>query len=183
MPISTVPNVPAHEHQTVEELTRGNVETIARMEAAAQKQRSRTDCIVDSITKFCGRIAFVYWHIALFTFWIAVNTLAPKPLHFDPYPFNFLTLSVSLEAIFLSAFILISQNRAAQLDQRRNELELQISLLSEQENTKILQMLDAIARKVGANVEGDPDISVLEAATNPEVLIAQIEAAHARDGK
>ena len=133
---------------------------------------------MDAITLFCGRISFVYWHAVLFALWLATNTLAPKHLHFDPYPFNFLTLAVSLEAIFLSAFILISQNRAAQLDQRRNELELQISLLSEQENTKILQMLDAIARTVGAPTDGDPDIEVLAAATRPEMLIEQIEASH-----
>ena len=181
MPTSdTADRATPHPHQTVEELTRSNVETIARMEEAAQRQRTRTDCVVDSITKFCGRIAFVYWHIAFFTFWIVANTAAPKPTHFDPYPFQFLTLAVSLEAIFLSAFILISQNRGAQLDQRRNELELQISLLSEQENTKILQMLDAIAQKLEVTIEGDPDIEVLEAATRPEMLIEQIEAAHKR---
>lgn len=174
---------PYHGARGVEELTQTNVETIARLEEAAQKQRSRMDCFVDAITQFCGRIAFVYLHAVLFAGWIGVNTLGPKHLRFDPYPFEFLTFSVSLEAIFLSAFILISQNRSAQLDTRRNELVLQIALLSEQENTKTLQLLDAIARKIGASVEGDPDIEVLEAATRPEMLIEQIEAARRRSGK
>lgn len=104
----------------------------------------------------------------------------PHSLRFDPYPFEFLTFSVSLEAIFLSAFILISQNRSSELNDRRNQLVLQIALLSEQENTKTLQMLDAIARKVGATVNGDPEIEVLEAATRPEKLIEQIENARIR---
>lgn len=167
-----------HSPRSVEELTRTNVEAIAALENAALAQRSRMDRFVDGITHFCGRIAFVYWHIALFATWIGWNTLAPHHSRFDPYPFAFLTVSVSLEAIFLSAFILISQNRSGHLDQRRSELALQIALLSEQENTKMLEMLGAIARAVGAQVEGDPDIAVLEAATRPDKLIEQIEAAH-----
>jgi uncharacterized membrane protein len=95
---------------------------------------------------------------------------------FDPYPFNFLTLVVSLEAIFLSTFILISGNRQARLDERRSHLDLQINLLSEQENTKMLKLLQQIADKVGIECDGDPDISVLEQATRPEELAAQIEA-------
>lgn len=170
-----------HGAQSEEELTRSNVEAIAALEQAALSQRSRTDRFVDSVTRFCGRIVFVYFHIALFGAWIGLNTLAPHHLRFDPYPFEFLTFSVSLEAIFLSAFILISQNRSGQLDTRRNELALQIALLSEQENTKMLQMLDAIARKVGAHIEDGTDIAVLEAATRPDKLIAQIEAAHMND--
>lgn len=170
-----------HSPRTVEELTRSNVETIAALEHAALSQRSRLDCFVDSVTRFCGRIVFVYLHVALFSVWIGLNTLAPHHLRFDPYPFEFLTFSVSLEAIFLSAFILISQNRSGHLDQRRNELALQIALLSEQENTKMLEMLGAIARRVGAQVDDDPDIAVLEAATRPDKLIEQIEAAHQRE--
>ncbi|RYG65171.1 DUF1003 domain-containing protein [bacterium] len=168
---------PYHGAKSVEELAQLNVEAIARMEEAARSERSRLDCIVDGITTFCGRIAFVYLHAALFACWIGFNTLMPREFRFDPYPFEFLTFSVSLEAIFLSAFILISQNRSSQLDERRNQLVLQIALLSEQENTKTLQMLDSIVRKVGATVEGDPEIEVLEAATRPEKLIEQIEAA------
>ena len=174
----TAQRPPYHGARSVEELTRANVETIARLEEASQKERSRVDRFVDAVTQFCGHIVFVYFHAILCAGWIAINTLLPKSFHFDTYPFEFLTFSVSLEAIFLSAFILISQNRSSQLDERRNQLELQIALLSEQENTKILQMLDAIAHKVGASVQGDPDIEVLEAATRPEMLIEQIEAAH-----
>lgn len=172
---------PYHNPQSVEELTRSNVEAIAALESVALSQRSPVDCFVDGVTHFCGRIVFVYLHVALFATWIGWNTLAPRHLRFDPYPFEFLTFSVSLEAIFLSAFILISQNRSGHLDQRRNELGLQIALLSEQENTKMLEMLEAIARKVGAQEGDDPDISVLETATRPDKLIEQIEAAHKKE--
>ena len=83
---------------------------------------------------------------------------------------------VSLEAIFLSTFILISENRQAKVDERRSHLDLQINLLTEQENTKMLQLLRGIAEKVGVDCSGDPDIHVLEQATRPEELAAQIDA-------
>ena len=99
----------------------------------------------------------------------------PAFTHFDPYPFTFLTLCVSLEAIFLSSFILIAQNYEMRITERRNQLDLQINLLAEQENTKMLQLLDRMARKMGLYEEDDPEIQVLEQATRPETLARQIE--------
>ncbi len=161
--------------QSEEELVRRNVETIARLEEAVKEQRSPGDRVADTITAFCGSMIFVWVHIAWFSGWTAFNALAPKNLRFDPYPFDFLTLVVSLEAIFLSTFILISQNRDARLADRRNHLDLQVNLLSEQENTKMLKMLEAIAEKVGADVGSDPSLKVLEEATDPKVLVEQID--------
>ena len=94
--------------------------------------------------------------------------------HFDPFPFTFLTLCVSLEAIFLSTFILISQNHETRLSERRNHLDLQVNLLAEQENTKMLFILNRIAEKVGVH-EDDPTVQVLEQATRPRILVEQIE--------
>jgi uncharacterized membrane protein len=110
----------------------------------------------------------------VFALWIGWNALPVLP-HFDPYPFTFLTLVVSLEAIFLSSFILISQNYEMRVTERRSQLDLQINLLAEQENTKILQMLDRMARKLGVSEEDDPEVRVLEQATRPETLARQIE--------
>ena len=126
----------------------------------------------------------------MFAVWIGYNAPALVPA-FDPYPFTFLTLVVSLEAIFLSTFILISQNYDMRISERRNQLDLQINLLSEQENTKMLQMLERIAKKVGAHVSDDPQVRALEEATRPDSLVDQIEEAFraghgqppAKDGK
>jgi uncharacterized membrane protein len=85
---------------------------------------------------------------------------------------------VSLEAIFLSTFILISQNYDMRVAERRNQLDLQINLLAEQENTKTLQMLERIAKKVGAHVSDDPQVRALEEATRPDTLVQQIEEAY-----
>jgi len=79
-----------------------------------------------------------------------------------------------LEAIFLSTFILISENRDARLSERRNQLDLQINLLTEQENTKMLTMLEQIAHKLGVDVSHDPTLEVLEQSTQPEKLVEQI---------
>jgi uncharacterized membrane protein len=102
------------------------------------------------------------------------NVLPGLP-RFDPYPFTFLTLCVSLEAIFLSSFILIAQNYEMRITERRNQLDLQINLLAEQENTKLLQLMDRMAKKMGLYEEDDPEIQVLEQATRPETLARQIE--------
>ncbi len=117
---------------------------------------------------------FVWVHVAWFTFWILLNSgLIGKP--FDTFPFNFLTLVVSLEAIFLSTFILISENRQSRIDERRSSLDLQINLLTEQENTKMLQLLKQICRKLDIDPDKDPSIALLEEATQPDKLLSQIE--------
>src|SRR5215203_3112664 len=95
---------------------------------------------------------------------------------FRSFPFPFLTLVVSLEAVFLSTFILVSGNRRARMDERRNHLDLQIDLLTEQENTKMLTLLKQIAEKHGIDPDQDPSVAVLEQATRPEKLIEQIDA-------
>jgi uncharacterized membrane protein len=160
--------------KTPDELTAQNVRKITEMEHAAHAQASRTDRLADVISRFCGSMAFVWVHVAFFAIWIVANTVLPGKA-MDPYPFSFLTLVVSLEAIFLSTFILISQNRQGQLDARRNQLDLQINLLAEQESTKTLQLLEKIARRLGIDVSHDTEAATLDKATKPDKLLQQIE--------
>ena len=169
----------AHEHsaQAAAELTRANVRAMQRLEDMATRDRDFADRVANFIAAFCGSMTFVWCHVALFAGWLAWNSL-PGLHHFDPYPFTFLTLCVSLEAIFLSSFILISQNYEMRVTERRNRLDLQIDLLAEQENTKMLQLLERIARKVGATAHDDPELRALEQATRPETLASQIEEAY-----
>ena len=159
---------------SVEELTQRNVETVSRLEQATREQRSRADRVAEIIAAFCGSMTFVWVHGVWFGGWIVFNLL-PGFKHVDPFPFTFLTLVVSLEAIFLSTFILISQNHDSRVSEKRNHLDLQINLLSEQENTQMLRLLQQIAAKVGADVAHDSHARVLEQATNPEKLVEQIE--------
>lgn len=163
-----------HHPTGVEELTAQNVEAIAQLEHAAQAQRGSADRVADRITRFCGSMGFVWLHIIWFLVWIGGNTLIPGKA-IDPYPFSFLTLVVSLEAIFLSTFIMISENRQQRIDERRSHLDLQINLLAEQENTKTLQLLEEIAEKLGIDPRKDPTVAVLEQATRPDKLLQQID--------
>ena len=156
-------------------MTEKNVETVKRLEEAARNQRTPTDRLAEKIASFCGRMTFVWVHVLWFGSWIILNVVPGIP-HVDPFPFTFLTLIVSLEAIFLSTFILISQNLDSRISERRSHLDLQLNLLSEQENTKMIFMLHAIAEKVGADLSQDPQLQALSEETQPERLIEQIEA-------
>lgn len=174
---------------TVDELTQQNIETIVEMESATRAERSHTERFAEIVTNFCGSMRFIWAHVIWLGAWSLWNTLPMlKQWRFDPFPFFFLCFILAVEAIFLASFILMNQRHEAKLNERRNHLDLQINLLSEQENTKMLQMLSRIARKVGAETHDDPDIKVLEAATRPEKMlqqidetIAQTEAAEAAD--
>jgi uncharacterized membrane protein len=162
--------------RTVEELTAQNVAAIQQLESAALSHAGLMDAVADRIANFAGSALFLAMHVVWFAAWIAIN-VSPGIGHFDPFPFTFLTLVVSLEAIFLSSFILISQKRAALISERRNQLDLQINLLTEQENTRMLKVLGAIAAKLGVSVSDDPSTEVLEQATRPDKLVEQIDRA------
>jgi uncharacterized membrane protein len=125
-----------------------NVRAIAQLEQNAMADRSSGDRLSDAIAWVAGSSGFVAAHIIFFTVWITLNVgmVASVPI-FDPYPFSFLTLVVSLEAIFLSIFVLMSQNRAARLADRRAHLDLQVDLLAERELTVMLHMLRALCAK------------------------------------
>ena len=158
-----------------DQLTQQNVEAILELERAAKGQRTRADLIAEGIARFCGSMTFVWVHVVWFGVWVLINLVSGIP-HVDPFPFTFLTLVVSLEAIFLSTFILISQNHDTRISERRNHLDLQINLLSEQENTQMLAILRAIAEKVGADLRPDPHLEALSEKTEPKRLVQQIEA-------
>jgi uncharacterized membrane protein len=159
---------------SADELTQQNVEAIIRMEEAAKGERTRSDLVAEAIAKFCGSMVFVWVHVVWFGIWVVIN-LFPGIPHIDPFPFTFLTLVVSLEAIFLSTFILISQNHDTRISERRNHLDLQVNLLSEQENTQVIHMLRAISEKLGVEVTNDFHLAALSEKTEPEKLAKQIE--------
>lgn len=159
---------------SVEQLTQRNIEVVRQLEEAANEERTTSDRIARIVARFCGSMKFVWVHVIVFSGWITLN-LIPGVNHIDPFPFTFLTFIVSLEAIFLSTFIMISQNQDTRISDRRNHLDLQINLLSEQENTKMLLMLQAIAEKVGADIEPDEDMTVLAQETELAKVVEQIQ--------
>lgn len=123
---------------------------IKSLKARMDIERSWSDRIADKINSGFGSMNFFLSHGVFFTVWIVLNThVVPNFPAFDPYPFGFLTMVVSLEAIFLSIFVLISQNRASKVDDVREEVDLQVNVKAEQEITQILSMLDEINAKLG----------------------------------
>jgi uncharacterized membrane protein len=164
----------------IEELMAKNVKAVMTVEGVEQDKRSSGDRVADAISAFCGSITFVWTHVVWFTVWVVWNEV-PALGPIDPFPFPLLTLVVSLEAIFLSTFILISENRQARVADRRNLLDLHINLLAEQENTKQLALLHRIAQKLGVPIE-DEELAALEAATDCERLTEQIEEHMAEQG-
>jgi uncharacterized membrane protein len=151
-----------------------NIRTITRLRLKAAKERSLPDQIADGVTSFSGRLAFVYVHIAWFGIWILLNTGKLGVAPFDPFPYGLLTMVVSLEAIFLSTFVLISQNRLSEEAEKRADLNLQIALLTEHEVTLMLKILDRIEGKLGVDRDHDEDLQDLEMETKPEDVLAEI---------
>jgi uncharacterized membrane protein len=131
-----------------------NVRVIAELERRALADRSTADRMSDAINRVTGSAAFAAGNLVLFVAWISINTgRLPGVAPFDPFPFSLLTLIVSLEAIFLAIFVLMSQNRMTRQADKRAHLDLQVDLLAEQELTTMLQMLDALCRKLQVDVE------------------------------
>lgn len=152
-----------------------NIRTIAYLRLQASRARGLQERLADAITTFSGRMVFVYIHIVWFGLWILLNTGHMGVPVFDPFPYGLLTMVVSLEAIFLSTFVLISQNRLSEEAESRANLSLQIGLLTEHEVTRVLQMLDAIQDKLGIGNDEDSELADLEMETKPENVLAELE--------
>jgi uncharacterized membrane protein len=128
-----------------------NINTMAEVRAAEQAHATLQDRLADGLTRFSGNMWFVYVHVAWFGWWIAQNEGWVGHWRFDPFPFGLLTLIVSLEAIFLATFVLITQNRAAVVANMRADLDLQIDLLAEYEVTQLLMLVRGVGEKVGVD--------------------------------
>ncbi len=115
-----------------------------------EKHKSPQDKLADRIVRFTGTMRFVYLHVLFFGAWVSLNILSVE-FGWDKYPFNFLTLIVSLEAIFLSTFVLIVENREAKRSDLRAQLDYELNLRAEGEVRAILRELAAIRRELDAS--------------------------------
>jgi uncharacterized membrane protein len=151
-----------------------NINTLLAARRESDRRRSAQDRLADTITRFTGSMPFVYLHALLFGGWVAWNLgwIGGLPV-FDP-TFVILAMVASVEAIFLSTFVLISQNRMQAAAEKRAELDLQISLLAEHEVTKIMTVLDGVARKLGVAMD-DPEIAEVEKDVDPGAVLEALE--------
>lgn len=160
----------------------GLASVLARNIRMLQKRREREEVtatleerVAGAITRFSGTMRFVYVHIGVYGFWILANLgLVPEVPKFDP-SFVILAMVASVEAIFLSTFILITQNRMSAAADKRAELDLQISMLAEHEVTKLAALLSAIAERLGVQTEVDAEVEELKEDVAPEAVLDEIE--------
>ena len=145
-----------------------NVEAIMKLERDAIGSRSTAEHLADKVTMFAGSTPFVILHMVWFGVWVIANVgLVPRLSPFDPFPFSFLTLVVSLEAIFLTLLVLMSQNRMMKEADKRTHLDLQLNMLAEQESTVLLKLMRRIGQHLG--VEEDNDQAADELAEETDV--------------
>ncbi|WP_336490843.1 DUF1003 domain-containing protein [Methylobacterium nigriterrae] len=151
-----------------------NIRTLQERRTQEERQASLQERVAEVITRFSGSMAFVYLHVVLFGFWILVNAgLLPLP-RWDA-SFVILGTLASVEAIFLSTFVLISQNRMAAAADKRADLDLHISLLAEHEVTKLVAMVSAITDHLGIETEADDEVDELQQDVAPDAVLDEIE--------
>lgn len=138
--------------------------------------------IAHRVTLFGGSMLFVWLNAAWYATWIIVNLPGIGWQPFDPFPFTFLTMIVSLEAIFLSTFVLITQNQQSRESDRRDQVDLQINTIAEREVTKVLQLLADIHQHLGIERAGDAELSEMQRQTPIQQLAEETEAAEAERG-
>lgn len=165
------------ESESACDAVRKNIETVVKLDERSLQDRSVSERLADSIGTFCGSMSFVVLHVAIFGFWIAVNLgLVLGIREFDKFPFLLLSVAVSIEAIFLSTFVLIKQNRMSRRAEVRANLDLQINLLTEKEITLALQMLQIIAARLGIVEKSQPEeFHELSTETAVEDLATQLQ--------
>ena len=152
-------NIPLHDPSAFHRRLKSRQSVIKSFEAKANENRSFSEKIADLLTSRLGSMKFLIINIIWFFTWITINAgLVPIIPIFDPFPFGLLTMTVSLEAIFLAIIVLISQNRAAKIDDLRDEIDLQINTIAEEEITKMIELQVLLLKKNGLDVSADPEL-------------------------
>jgi uncharacterized membrane protein len=166
--------VPPPRPGTLNSALQRNIQALQDRRRAEAAAASGQEKVAAAVTRFSGSMLFVYLHLTLYGFWIIANLgWLPGVPRWDP-TFVVLAMIASVEAIFLSTFILITQNRMSALAEKRAELDLQISLLSEHEVTKLVAMVDAISKHLGVQHDAG-EVEELKRNVAPEAVLDAIE--------
>jgi len=169
------PTVPPPGSEGLAPVLARNIQALNERRRREEKKASREERLAQAITDFTGSMPFVYLHLAVFGFWIVANLgWIPGVPAWDP-SFVVLAMVASVEAIFLSTFVLISQNRMAAAADKRADLDLQINLLAEHEVTKLVALVSAMAKQMGVRSEVDHEVDELKRDVAPEAVLDKIE--------
>lgn len=154
-----------------------NIEAIAKVEKALLRKRTVPERMGEYVARFFGSLFFIAAHIAFFAAWMVVNTYSLTGLtHFDPYPFPFLSLAIGIEFILLTTFVLLNQKYQIRREEQWSHLHLQLSMLTEAEVTRNVQMLLAISRKLGIDeIAADDELSEMAKPTSVTAFVERIE--------
>ena len=151
-----LPDMPNHREGTGGAIRR-NIEAVRKLEEEFTQRRTFSDRVADTIGGFAGHLPFAALHAVWIAGWLRMELLAPQPWQLGPFPFILLSVMVSCEAIFLSTFVLMKQNRMSKREDLRAHLDLQVNLLSEREMTLVLQLLQRISTRLGVRLSGGRD--------------------------
>jgi uncharacterized membrane protein len=153
-----------------------SIDDVLKLEAKERRKASLSDKIADKITTFSGSMLYVFLHIIWFGAWITINlNFVPGVKQFDPFPFSLLTMIVSLEAIILTSFVLISQNKQSHTADKRAKLDLQINILTERENSKMLQLIVDLHHHFKLSKKHTREVKKLEKKTNIDDLLKRLD--------
>ena len=160
-----------------------NIDALMAVRRREEERKTPSDRFADAVTTFAGSMWGIYVHAILFGGWLILNSgKVPGVKPWDPFPFVMLAMWASVEAIFLSTFILISQNRMQKMADRRAELDLQISLLTEHELTRAIHLIDDVARRMGVARPPEHELDDIKKDVNPQKVAEEIERAERRAG-
>ena len=170
------PDLPAAATPGLSPVLERNIRALQLRRQREEKEATAEERVAEAITRFTGSMRFVYLHLAFFGFWIVANLgWVPGVPAWDP-SFVVLAMVASVEAIFLSTFVLISQNRMAAAADKRADLDLQISLLAEHEVTRLVTLVSGIADRMGVKTEADAELEEITQDVAPEAVLDELEA-------
>jgi uncharacterized membrane protein len=170
------PTVPPPEPQGLNSALTRNIRALQARRELEEKEASLQHRLSDAVTAFSGSMIFVYVHLVILAAWIVVNLGLIRGAPVFDRSFVILATAASVEAIFLSTFVLISQNRAAAAASRRADLDLQINLLAEHEVTRLISLTSQIAKRLGIGEAAAPELDELERDVAPEAVLDTLEA-------
>jgi uncharacterized membrane protein len=166
--------VNTHQHVAPSSQSAHQDATIAEVIELEQREKLKmgfSDQLAALVTAVVGSMFMVWLNLVWFVAWISLHEAGI--VDFDPFPFGLLTMIVSLEAIFFSLFVLIAQNRQAELADKRAKLDLQVNLIAEHEVTKLISMVDRIQRHLG--LSEDPEVTAMQEPTHVDELASTMD--------
>jgi uncharacterized membrane protein len=165
----------AKRNQRVSEPLTRNIDTLMQRRRQDSANENTTEKLAARVAAFTGSVRSVLLHSLVFGAWILINTgVTPIIAPWDP-SLVVLAMIASVEAIFLTTFVLMNQRRQARVEEDRAELTLQVSLLAEHEMTKLASLVISIARELKVSIPLDTDVDELTTNVSPDTILDEID--------